>query len=107
MTITAVVTPGKTLVNFATGSHFDDAVTPAALVVTCGFKPRYIRVVNLTDRVQYEWFDGMADANALKQVAAGTGTFETSATLTPGERGFTLAAAAVLQNKQYFWQAQE
>lgn len=56
--------------------------TAADFTITLGFEPKYIRVVNLTDRVEAEYFvDSNLDATsgnvyALKTVAAGTRTYE-------------------------------
>lgn len=65
--------------------------TGAALNVrTVGFRPRYVRVVNITSRDEIEWFEGMADAAGVKRVAAGTGTLLTSKGITPLADGFTI-----------------
>src|SRR5690606_11933254 len=40
--------------------------------VTTGFLPRYIKLVNLTERITFEWYRGMAATHTLKTVAAGT-----------------------------------
>ena len=42
----------------------------AATTFTLGFAPRKVRFVNLTDRIQDEWFEGMASASSLHTVAA-------------------------------------
>ena len=42
--------------------------------VLTGFKPRYVRWVNLTDRVEVEWFEGMTANTCMKTAAAGTRT---------------------------------
>lgn len=86
--------------------HLDDAASPAAVTLYPGFRPRYVRVMNHTDRIQYEWFDGMAEGDYLKTVAAGTRTAETDDVIVvekdAGSRAsITLAASIVLQNKQY------
>lgn len=89
-----------------TARHFDDAATPALVTLYPGFKPRKLKVINLTDRISYEWFEGMAQGDYLKTVAAGTRTLETDdvviAEVDEGERpSITLAASIVLQNKQF------
>ena len=79
-------------------SHFDDAGSPAAASYNLGFIPRYVRVDNVTDRILNEWYSGMTSDHAVKTVAAGTRTLETSA-------GITLSGTTIgfpcLQNKQY------
>lgn len=86
--------------------HLDDAVTPAAISVNPGFRPRYVCVENLTDRIKYEWYHGMTSTHYVLTVAAGTRTQPTDGVLTVtsaegSQPAIALAAAAVLQNKQY------
>jgi hypothetical protein len=45
---------------------------------TTGFKPRYVRFENLTDRIAVEWWEGMAADTCIKTAAAGTKTIETT-----------------------------
>lgn len=105
MTITASQTVAPSAYNFASGKHLDDAATPAAFVATIGFKPRYVKFVNLTDRTIFEFFEGMAATHTLKTVAAGTVTDDTNSAIVVSASGFTVAAANILQNKQYHWVA--
>lgn len=65
------------VVYYASGS-FTDNGTVKKSIVRLGFKPRYFKLVNETDRTVYETFDGQAVNNALKAVAAGTLTLETA-----------------------------
>lgn len=103
MTITAAqnnaVHPGR----YANGSYTDDASSPAAMAIKLGFKPRYIRMVNQTTRVMFEWFDGMTSAHAIKTVAVGTRTAETSGGIVVAGDKVTFPAAA--QNDQVRWDA--
>ena len=98
MPITSTVTPAVELTRLTTISHLDDAGSPAAASYTVGFQPRYVRVENATDRVANEWFEGMTSAHAVRTVAAGTRTLETSGgvTVSVNTIGFP-----VTQNKQY------
>jgi hypothetical protein len=80
--------------------------------VDTGFKPRYVRWVNLTDRVEIEWFEGMDANTCLKTVAAGTRTLETSGGnggITVDERGFRVlqnaTLAAILASKTCVYEA--
>ena len=88
----------------ATGRSVDDAATPAAISLTVGFTPRVVRVTNATTRVMNEWFDGMAADSAIKTVAAGTRTLETSGGITVSGGSITLPAPA--QNDVVYWQAE-
>jgi hypothetical protein len=90
--------------------HLDDAASPAAGVFYPGFKPRYVRITNRTDRIQWEWWEGDTSGHALKTVAAGTRTADTASELVvvtaAGLRpSITLAAGVTLQNKQYHIEA--
>lgn len=122
MTITSTQLNTPPVVQFASGSYKDDAASPALAVITLAFRPRYIRVVDETTRVEYEWFDGMAANNTLKTVAAGTRTLDTGGAIFPNTvtsiqsnvdnpteatqyYAFSIAAASIAQNDQLRWQA--
>lgn len=65
----------------AQGSVVYDATTITAADSTrvlTGFKPRYVRWVNLTDRVEVEWFEGMTANTCMKTIATGVRTLETT-----------------------------
>ena len=77
------VTRTKTGVVVATGASLD--------VKTVGFQPKYVKVVNLAGLVQEEWFEGMTEGDALKQITDGTLSKITSDTgITPLANGFTI-----------------
>ena len=107
MAITQTQKEGSGIVRHVSGSYLDDAGTPAAATITLGFVPRYFAWHNVTDRISWEWFDGAAAGTCLKTVAAGTRTLDTGdAAITANSDGtVTIAAAAILQNKQYRWVA--
>lgn len=66
---------------FKTGRIVLDGTSITAadfLLVECGFTPKYVKFVNVTDRIAVEWFEGMAANTCLKSAAAGTNTLETS-----------------------------
>lgn len=92
------------LFRMRSGAILDDAESPAAASVALGFRPRMIRVINITDRIEYEWLEGMASATSLKTVAAGTRTLEAAEGPTVATDGMTIGFP-VLQNKQYRWYA--
>ena len=115
MTITASSFKTSGVVNYEIGRHFDDAATPALKAITVGFSPKKVRWVNLTDRIEWEWQVGVANGTSLKTVAAGTRTLDTAdvaisvmdastgsaPTVVKGANVVTIAAAVILQNKQY------
>jgi hypothetical protein len=88
--------------NLAIGNFTGDGT---AANVELGFRPRIVKVINLTDRIVWEWHDGMAATHCLKAVAAGTQTDDvTSAIVAKGGagadfRGFTLSADANVSAK--------
>lgn len=90
--------------NFASGSFTSDNT---ATIVKLGFKPRWIKVVNSTDVIVWEKLEGMAAANSIKTVTAGTTTIDTgSAIVDNGDGTFTISAAAVGNAKAISWVAQ-
>ena len=90
--------------NVAVGRYLDTG-TVAAFTITTGFKPRYVRVQNVTSRDQMEWWEGMTDDTAVKTVAAGTGTLNASLGITPLAYGFTvgLDTDVVVTSEQLSW----
>lgn len=72
-----------------TGSYLTSE-TAAAVTITSGFKPKYVKVWNETSGDQIEWNDKMADAEGFKRVAGGTGSLVTSNGITPTSDGFTI-----------------
>lgn len=78
--------------NIAVGAYIDTG-TAAAISITTGFRPRYVRVVNETGGHWEEWYEGMADAEALKCTEDG-GTVDiamiTSNGITVSSSGFTI-----------------
>lgn len=89
------------------------AITAAdSVVITVGFKPRRVRWVNLTDRVEGEWFEGMAADSCLKTIANGTRTLEVTGGnggITVGEKSFSVlqnaTLALILASKDCFFEA--
>jgi len=63
---------------------------------TVGFRPRSVRVYNVTGNCQGVWLDTMADGACQKTVDSGAGTsdvsFITSNGITPLSNGFTFGA---------------
>lgn len=96
--------PGS-VVNKATGKYLDSAATPEAMEITLGFAPRYVIVVNVTDGLKVEKFEGMADANTVKTAANGNITLGADSAIIFSDYGFTFLKALTIQNKQYYWMA--
>lgn len=76
--------------NVATG-RITNTTTAAALGgFSIGFSPRYVCVVNVSERVQLEFYAGMPQAYSLKTVAAGTRTLASSLGITCSASGFSV-----------------
>lgn len=91
MATTASQTSPGVATRMATGSYIiETGDTAAAITITCGFTPRYVRVQNVTSGDGMEWFEGMAAASAQKQVAAGDKTLITSLGITTSASGFII-----------------
>lgn len=76
--------------------------------ITVGFKPKYVLWVNLTDRIQVEWFEGMTASQLLLTVAAGTRTLDTTANaMVVDGQSFSLlqnaTLAAILASKTCYY----
>lgn len=106
MAITQTQTNAQSVNAAAQGYFLDNAASPAALTALIGFKPRKITVENLTDRIKFEFYEGMAQNSMLQTLAAGTRTLVVSAAITTSDSGFVVDASLVLQNKQYAWRAE-
>ncbi len=98
----AAATQNMSVSNFATGTFTGDGT---AIEVLCGFKPRYIRVVNVTDVEIWEKHEAMTAAQAVKTVTAGATTIDTGSAIVIGDRGFTLLAAEFGTSDVVHWAA--
>lgn len=95
------------------GSVVYDATTIVATDSTrvfTGFKPRYVRWENATDRICVEWFEGMAANTSIKTAAAGTRTLETTnGGITVDSQGFRVlqnaTLGAIAASKTCYWVA--
>ena len=106
MAITSSQEDSPVAIRNVEGAYLDSAGTPAAATITLGFNPQYFCWLNATDRIQYEWYKGMANGTTLKTVAAGTRTLDTADVAISVSNGVvTIGAAAILQNKQNYWSA--
>lgn len=91
------------VLGFSSGSFTSDNT---ATTVTLGFVPRWVKVVNTTDVIVWEKIEGMAAANSIKTVTAGTTTVDTgSAILINTDGTITLSSTAVGSSKAISWVA--
>lgn len=91
------------IVNIAVGQVVADSGTATAETFTLGFAPRYVKFVNATDRIQDEWFEGMASASSIHTVANGTVTLETTNGIAVSGNTFTLTATTMVASKTSYW----
>ena len=78
------------IANIAVGRYIDTG-TVAAFTITLGFKPRWIRLINQNaSSSSFEWYEGMADASAIKRAVAGDLTVVTANGITVSANGFTV-----------------
>jgi len=91
-------------VRMAVGAYLEDD-TAVAVTITLGFTPRYVHVWNETSGDEEEWNEKMADAEAFKRVAAGTGALITSNGITPGTGTFIIGLDTDINvvNEQMSW----
>jgi hypothetical protein len=94
------------VMNRAIGKIVTDAAAAAAVTLALGFEPRYFKIVNLTDRITDEWFEGMASASSLHAVAAGTMTLELVNGVAVSGKNVTLTAVTMVASKVYAWVAE-
>jgi hypothetical protein len=101
------VTPtrrGDGIVRSQDGAFVGDGT---AAVINLGFIPSFFLLINQTDVITYEKLRGMAAANCIKVVAAGTMTLDTGAVITIGTDGtVTISAAANVAAKSFVFLAQ-
>lgn len=90
------------ITNFSSGSITSDNT---AIAVNLGFTPRWVKVINSTDVIVWEKIEGMAAANSVKTVTAGTTTVDTGSAITLSASGFTISSGAAGNSKAISWVA--
>lgn len=103
MATVSATTQNAGVANFASGSFTSDNT---ATVVKLGFDARWVKVVNTTDVIVWEKIEGMAAANSVKTVTAGTTTIDTGSAILINDDGtITLSSTAVGNSKAISWVA--
>lgn len=94
------------------GSRTGTRTEPATFDITLPFNPKRFRIVNLTDKIEAEWYDESLVPTAgntaqLLTVAAGTRTFvATGISVANNVVTITIATATLSANdKVVFWEA--
>ena len=85
-------------------------VAADSIVITLGFKPRFVQFCNATSRIMVEFYDGMDANTCIKTAAAGTRTIETTnGGITVTDTGFSVlqnsTLAAILASEVCYWRA--
>jgi hypothetical protein len=93
MAQTITTSSPRALAQIATGRYLDTG-TVAAYTFTLGFRPRYVKVMNVDGLCMMEWFEGMAAASAVKTVDSGSNATDvvkiTSHGITVSDTGFIM-----------------
>lgn len=96
----------ESIANMASGKLTTDSSAAAAYTLTLGFVPRYLCIVNITDVLIDEWFDGMAANTAVHSVGS-TGVKTASTGITVNTDGtVTIAAAIMIASKTFHFVAE-
>jgi len=77
MAITSANHNAIPVVYFASGS-FIDTGTVKKTILNLGFKPRYFKLLNETDSIQFEVYDGDTGGRATQRIADGTASLLTT-----------------------------
>lgn len=97
MATVTLATRSGGVINTTSGSFTSDG---AAQVITLGFKPAWVKVINETDVIVWEVFGSSSATKVLKTVAAGTTTVDTGSAIVINTDGtITLSATAVGTSK--------
>lgn len=85
-------TQENSIANFASGTFSTDAGSAADYTIYTGFKPRYVKVWNITDLLMYEWMEGLTNPGALET----TGSTGAVANKTVEALGITILGAGAV-----------
>ena len=97
---TSVVNAGNGVLNRVIQAITTDAVTAADTTFSFGFKPRLVQVLNTTDRLGTDWYEGMAATQSITTAAAGTRALDTNSLIVVNADGtVTLKAAVMVASK--------
>lgn len=73
--------------------------------VTLGFKPKTVRLINLTDAVTFEKIDGMLDTQTVKTTGVPAVTVDTGSAIVLTANGFSVSATAGVSAKSFVFYA--
>lgn len=96
----------ESVANMASGKLTTDAATAAAYTLNLGFSPRYFCIVNITDVLVDEWFDGMGANTAIHSVGSTGVKTSTTGITNNGDGTVTIAAAIMIASKTFHFIAE-
>ena len=76
--------------NETAAGTFAVANPAAAVTITCGFSPRYVKAININDLATHEYFYGLAAGASIQTITDGTISVNAADGITVSETGFTL-----------------
>ena len=86
------------------------AIASGVMTLTLGFAPKYFKIINATDRITQEWFQGMNSGDFLETAANGDKTLETDDKVVVSESAGTVVVTfdggAVTDNDTAVWVAE-
>ena len=87
----------------------NQVIASGVMTLTLGFSPKYFKIINVTDRLTQEWFEGMNSGDFLETAANGTVTLETDdkvvVSTTAGTVVVTFDGGAATDNDTVVWEA--
>ena len=108
---TAASTTAAATGGIANGDAVENMVIAAGVMtINLGFVPKHFKIVNVTDRLIQEWYDGLATGDYLEEIAAGDKTLETDDKVTvnasTGVVTVTFDSGIVTDNDTVVWHAE-
>lgn len=92
-----------------TSSTAGAVIASGVLTLTLGFAPKYFKIINVTDRLTQEWFEGMNSGDFLETAANGDKTLETDDQVVVNQSAgtvvVTFAGGAATDNDTVVWEA--
>lgn len=86
------------------------AVASGVITIKLGFVPKRFKIINVTDRLTQEWYQGMNAGDFIETIAAGDQTLETddqiSINATTGVVTITAAGGAMTDSDTVVWEAE-
>ena len=113
-TVNSATAPSATAVAATGGIANQDAVAnmviaAGVMTITLGFAPKYFKIINVTDRLTQEWFEGMNSGDFLETAANGDKTLETDDKVVVSQSAGTVVVTfdggAATDNDTVVWEA--